>query len=91
LLHYGIDSEELGRSGVDGDSLALGVLDEGTSGTVLLLDDSLGKELESLGLVEDELLELNELIDEAGQGPGDGNTCHSQGVSGCESGTNRKR
>ena len=91
MLHYGIDSEELGRSGVDGDSLVLGVLDEGNSGSVLLLDDSPGKELESLELVEDELLELDEVIDELGQRPGDGNTFHSQGVSGCESGTNRKR
>ncbi|MEQ8790082.1 MAG: hypothetical protein RIC55_27545 [Pirellulaceae bacterium] len=48
MLHYGFDSEELGSSGVGGDSLALGVLDDGDSGSALLLDDSL--ELEGVGV-----------------------------------------
>lgn len=47
MLRYGIGSEELGSSGVDGDSLALGVLVDGVSDE--LLDDSLELEEDDIG------------------------------------------
>lgn len=48
MFHYGNDSEELDSCGFDGVSLALGALDEGNSGSLLLLDDSL--ELDDVGV-----------------------------------------
>jgi len=60
LLRYGRDSDELGSSGVDGDSVVLGVLDDGNSGSVALLDDLLELEGDGVGGGTVELLGVGE-------------------------------